>query len=642
MTSSSPGLNRSPKAYARADLAKRLSLDASRQLQSHVRPKAREIQPKGRELWPHRSDESALPPTRSLSEPLPSITTIRSSPDPAVSQVAEATSSKPAIVKWDVEKVAKWLEFGRGFDHLDTESLDEAGSTHDQYRAIQQIQANRNVAKAAKAAHVQGAVLLQLDSAGWAELGVSSALERCRLLADVESVKHLETLPERYDAKYEEVKGVEAVKDRLPPARRSTTRKMLKDQPCDSYQVPKRAEHQMKEGDITGSPHPVSCRCVVRNLIVQDLESQTFEAYIKFEASWEDDDMALADLRHFGLNLDDHIVQSECTSSKFILNSLSGHKKLFTPRITFMNRVDVKNLEEWYSLQDWRRASPKVCWYAHFTGTFSVGMSVPHTSLRMFPLDEQVLSIEVQNGWELKNGKNGNDGKDSEAWRLHGVDLRKNEEKKSILSKSGVSFTMRNQYYQIENDLLFDRDVSSACDSSQGLRFSRLLISICVQRRPWYYLHNIIFPMFLITSALLASYAVPIDQLGARLEAAVTILVALVTFKNWIASKLPDIDHATLIDLYMLLSFTSVFGVIAHQTWAYLSLMKEDEDLGVEFQSGQPESRRLIPKELEFSFYVWVGVHFMILVFILSVVGHRNYHGIKGRRIASEYWGQDD
>ena len=85
----------------------------------------------------------------------------------------------------------------------------------------------------------------------------------------------------------------------------------------------------------------VECRCVVQNLTIENLESQTFDAYIKFEASWQDSSEALLELYNAGYTLDDRIVKSECSSGRFVVRCADGSTTdaLFAPRLMFKNRL---------------------------------------------------------------------------------------------------------------------------------------------------------------------------------------------------------------------------------------------------------------------------------------------------------------
>ena len=75
--------------------------------------------------------------------------------------------------------------------------------------------------------------------------------------------------------------------------------------------------------------------------------------------------------------------------------------------------------------------------------------------------------------------------------------------------------------------VLFDRAESKREDSSSGLIYSKLLMSMHVERKASNYLWNMMFPNFLISSSVLASYGIPAAEFSGRLQVTVTILLAL-------------------------------------------------------------------------------------------------------------------
>ena len=58
--------------------------------------------------------------------------------------------------------------------------------------------------------------------------------------------------------------------------------------------------------------------------------------------------------------------------------------------------------------------------------------------------------------------------------------------------------------------------------------------------------------VFIITSSLLVSFVVPIDELANRCSITLTLLLAMVAFKYVVSEKLPNISYATIIDWYVL------------------------------------------------------------------------------------------
>ena len=175
------------------------------------------------------------------------------------------------------------------------------------------------IARAAKAAGVNGRVLQELDALAWTELGVTVALRRSQLVAAVKQAaegRDVATIP---------------FEDIAPSRTPSSTSAAAK-----------------------GERHLIQIRCAIQNLSPHDFaKSQTFEALIKFEASWEDRSPILYKLDDAGYKLGDRIVKEKekCTYNKFVILQHDGseYSELFTPRITFKNRAkEPKTKEELY------------------------------------------------------------------------------------------------------------------------------------------------------------------------------------------------------------------------------------------------------------------------------------------------------
>lgn len=213
-------------------------------------------------------------------------------------------------------------------------------------------------------------------------------------------------------------------------------------------------------------------------------------------------------------------TQEDQLEAPFRVQGIDGTvHQLFKPRITFKNLIETKpGLKQWYHLKDWRASKPTVKWNALFTGVFHI-----QANLRRFPFDEQLLTIELQAGWELQPTAQG-DKKDP--WQQYGVCLRKNAAQPSVISLGTTSSAVDYQY-RLFKELLFDRDESDPNDSSAGKVYSKLLISMHVQRKAGFFLFNIMIPNFMITGSVLASYGEPASDLGTRLQITVTVLLAL-------------------------------------------------------------------------------------------------------------------
>lgn len=210
-------------------------------------------------------------------------------------------------------------------------------------------------------------MLMQMDRAAWAEIGVTSALQCSRILACVEQA--------RYDAPPMSVIDTRRQRSGSSSSSPSSTmRAAAADaaggavggvyQTPDVYRSPTRARNRAQLGAEHPKCHPVRCRCVVQNLIIHRLESQTFEAKVKFEASWEDKSTVLRLLYDANLRLSDRIIKEECSHNALVVRGADGYKtkQLFAPRLVFKNRVKVEDCEEWCMAAHRR---PNHCTAAH-------------------------------------------------------------------------------------------------------------------------------------------------------------------------------------------------------------------------------------------------------------------------------------
>ena len=82
-------------------------------------------------------------------------------------------------------------------------------------------------------------------------------------------------------------------------------------------------------------------------------------------------------------------------------------------------------------------------------------------------------------------------------------------------------------------------------------------------------------PLFIVTSCLFASFAVPAEHFADRCSITVTLLLAQVAFKYVVSDKLPNIDYLTYIDQYVFLCFLVAFFIIILQTLIELNLLHE-------------------------------------------------------------------
>ena len=84
----------------------------------------------------------------------------------------------------------------------------------------------------------------------------------------------------------------------------------------------------------------------------------------------------------------------------------------------------------------------------------------------------------------------------------------------------------------------------------------------------FYWLINLVLPMYIMTACLGAVFFVPPGDMADRCSISLTILLTQVGFKYSIGDKLPSVSYITYIDMYMLLCFAVTFLVVIMQAIA--------------------------------------------------------------------------
>ena len=92
--------------------------------------------------------------------------------------------------------------------------------------------------------------------------------------------------------------------------------------------------------------------------------------------------------------------------------------------------------------------------------------------------------------------------------------------------------------------------------------YHEITVRFKMKRRWKVYLYNIIFYFMVITFLSLTCFALDAEDIGERLNLAVTILLTLVAFQHTVFAKLPNIPYLTFMHKYIILSFIFVCIVI--------------------------------------------------------------------------------
>jgi len=86
-------------------------------------------------------------------------------------------------------------------------------------------------------------------------------------------------------------------------------------------------------------------------------------------------------------------------------------------------------------------------------------------------------------------------------------------------------------------------------------------LQLRIERNPWYYLANVVVPLFLIVMLSMCAFALPVSDLSDRMSVVLTLVLTSVAFKYVVAGYLPKMSYMTFLDKYVLISFVMLCGV---------------------------------------------------------------------------------
>lgn len=316
----------------------------------------------------------------------------------------------------------------------------------------------------------------------------------------------------------------------------------------------------------TGPTKLVAVRVTIPRVHEVDLQSNTFVAELKLEARWDDEDLRELEKilksqeppREWKV-IETWFVEPKGSPDQFrdyfqlvpppdLILDEGQRKKIesqryFAPRLMLTNMVKETKMRQFYIIKENADGPPSVRFNWFVTGTFQ------HTfELKDFPFDEQDLTIELKTRYSCTNERTP-------------VKLIKLEDAKVTSTLVTKNFAQKEEYI-LYPGINFETGVSDADESSERKVFSLLKMKLRVKRMYFYWISNVILPMGIVTSTLFSTYALPPEETNDRLSASLTILLAMVAFKNFTAEKLPKIAYLSLLDWYILLSFVLAFFVV--------------------------------------------------------------------------------
>lgn len=92
-----------------------------------------------------------------------------------------------------------------------------------------------------------------------------------------------------------------------------------------------------------------------------------------------------------------------------------------------------------------------------------------------------------------------------------------------------------------------------------GKKYCRILIVAQAKLIPNYFLYNICFVVFLLTSLSITVIFIQSDDLADRLGTLLALLLTIAAYKSSVAATLPQKPYATFLDMYILFAFFVIF-----------------------------------------------------------------------------------
>lgn len=115
--------------------------------------------------------------------------------------------------------------------------------------------------------------------------------------------------------------------------------------------------------------------------------------------------------------------------------------------------------------------------------------------------------------------------------------------------------------------------------SNRGGKNRQILnVTLQVRRNPWYYVYNIVVPIFLIVLMSGSSFVIRPKEIQDRLAASLTLVLTAVAYKYNVMQAVPPVGYLTWLDYYMLMCYVSLFLVVAENCWVYLEFEKRESD----------------------------------------------------------------
>ncbi|KAJ8037905.1 Glycine receptor subunit alpha-3 [Holothuria leucospilota] len=225
----------------------------------------------------------------------------------------------------------------------------------------------------------------------------------------------------------------------------------------------------------------------------------------------------------------------------------SEHDGLWDPRVNFLNAVTIQEKERRNDTNVFGKGTIYRYLSLRMNGTFKTPMK-----LQNFPCDFQVMTIKVSSSWPI----------DKLQFRRRTNKYGKISDNINIDAFTGCNEWDLQEHVVTEvkqPDLTKDKKV-----------YSTYLIKLHAQRKPLFYVWNVVLPVFCILALSFTSFVIDAENPSDRLSVTVTMLLTAVAFKSAVSSMLPKIPYLTLLDKYVLCNFILQCLMVAQNAVAAL------------------------------------------------------------------------
>ncbi|CAJ1389105.1 unnamed protein product, partial [Effrenium voratum] len=170
------------------------------------------------------------------------------------------------------------------------------------------------------------------------------------------------------------------------------------------------------------------------------------------------------------------------------------------------------------------------------TNRYRLSLTCNGLDLRAFPFDTQILPIRLK-------ARNRSQTEDGDVI-LVGPEGLNGEHKKQGLRRMGHTVKMQ-----------ADRLADFKIQSLMGLRTETpdrwYEVRIIVERSPGHAIRNVAMPCLVILTFSFTIYAIPMSELGSRLENTATCLLAMMAFQGVVNDMLPPVSYETALGRYV-------------------------------------------------------------------------------------------